>query len=135
MRQNQILLCPEYILDATSTVCYATHRCCHHPSLGHRARSVSTPLQCHGSSRPADEPHVSGHTGTYMPAAAAASMQGTYIPQYTAVPASAITVEGVVTDASPQTAAPSSQDANGQQPLSMESTGDHATAYSYQQTK
>lgn len=29
----------------------------------------------------------------YMPAAAAAPMQGTYIPQYTAVPASAITVE------------------------------------------
>lgn len=28
-----------------------------------------------------------------MPAAAAAPMQGTYIPQYTAVPASAITVE------------------------------------------
>uniref|UniRef100_A0A3B4UM30 RNA binding motif, single stranded interacting protein n=1 Tax=Seriola dumerili TaxID=41447 RepID=A0A3B4UM30_SERDU len=36
---------------------------------------------------------------------------------------------------SPQTAAPSSQDASGQQPLSVESTGDHATAYSYQQTK
>lgn len=28
-----------------------------------------------------------------MPAAAAAPMQGTYIPQYTAVPASAITVD------------------------------------------
>uniref|UniRef100_A0A7N5ZYR6 RRM domain-containing protein n=1 Tax=Anabas testudineus TaxID=64144 RepID=A0A7N5ZYR6_ANATE len=71
----------------------------------------------------------------YMPAAAAAPMQGTYIPQYTAVPASAITVEGVVTDPSPQTAAPSSQDGSGQQPLSVENTGDHATAYSYQQTK
>uniref|UniRef100_A0A3Q4H2D7 RNA binding motif, single stranded interacting protein n=1 Tax=Neolamprologus brichardi TaxID=32507 RepID=A0A3Q4H2D7_NEOBR len=69
----------------------------------------------------------------YMPAAAAAPMQGTYIPQYTAVPASAIT--GVVTDPSPQTAAPSSQDASGQQPLPVENTGDHATAYSYQQTK
>uniref|UniRef100_A0AAQ5ZW74 RRM domain-containing protein n=1 Tax=Amphiprion ocellaris TaxID=80972 RepID=A0AAQ5ZW74_AMPOC len=69
----------------------------------------------------------------YMPAAATAPMQGTYIPQYTAVPASAIT--GVVTDPSPQTAAPSSQDASGQQPLSVENTGDHATAYSYQQTK
>uniref|UniRef100_A0A8C4NU00 RNA binding motif single stranded interacting protein 3 n=1 Tax=Dicentrarchus labrax TaxID=13489 RepID=A0A8C4NU00_DICLA len=65
----------------------------------------------------------------------AAPMQGTYIPQYTAVPASAITVEGVVTDPSPQTAAPSSQDASGQQPLSVENTGDHATAYSYQQSK
>uniref|UniRef100_A0A3P9BEK1 RNA binding motif, single stranded interacting protein n=1 Tax=Maylandia zebra TaxID=106582 RepID=A0A3P9BEK1_9CICH len=36
---------------------------------------------------------------------------------------------------SPQTAAPSSQDASGQQPLPVENTGDHATAYSYQQTK
>uniref|UniRef100_A0A669CNP0 RNA binding motif, single stranded interacting protein n=2 Tax=Oreochromis niloticus TaxID=8128 RepID=A0A669CNP0_ORENI len=42
---------------------------------------------------------------------------------------------GVVTDPSPQTAAPSSQDASGQQPLPVENTGDHATAYSYQQTK
>uniref|UniRef100_A0A8C6KWI8 RNA binding motif, single stranded interacting protein n=1 Tax=Nothobranchius furzeri TaxID=105023 RepID=A0A8C6KWI8_NOTFU len=43
---------------------------------------------------------------------------------------------GVVTDQSPQTTAPSSQDASGQQPLSVsESTGDHATAYPYQQTK
>lgn len=33
------------------------------------------------------------HLSQYMPAAAAAPMQGTYIPQYTAVPASAITVE------------------------------------------
>ncbi|KAM7382604.1 hypothetical protein PAMP_002328 [Pampus punctatissimus] len=74
-------------------------------------------------------------TYQYMPAAAAAPMQGTYIPQYTAVPASAITVEGVVTDTSPQTTAPASQDASGQQPLSVENTGDHATAYSYQQTK
>nr|XP_057909153.1 RNA-binding motif, single-stranded-interacting protein 3-like isoform X1 [Doryrhamphus excisus]XP_057909154.1 RNA-binding motif, single-stranded-interacting protein 3-like isoform X1 [Doryrhamphus excisus]XP_057909155.1 RNA-binding motif, single-stranded-interacting protein 3-like isoform X1 [Doryrhamphus excisus]XP_057909156.1 RNA-binding motif, single-stranded-interacting protein 3-like isoform X2 [Doryrhamphus excisus]XP_057909157.1 RNA-binding motif, single-stranded-interacting protein 3 len=80
--------------------------------------------------------HLSlGTTGTYMPAAAAAPMQGTYIPQYTAVPASAITVEGVVTDSSPQTAAPSLQDASGQQPLSVENTGEHGTAYSYQQTK
>ncbi|XP_028436177.1 RNA-binding motif, single-stranded-interacting protein 3 isoform X2 [Perca flavescens] len=71
----------------------------------------------------------------YMPAAAAGPMQGTYIPQYTAVPASAITVEGMVTDPSSQTAAPSSQDASGQQPLTVENTGDHATAYSYQQSK
>ncbi|KAI9520347.1 hypothetical protein NQZ68_018654 [Dissostichus eleginoides] len=75
--------------------------------------------------------HMSlGTAGTYMPAAA--PMQGTYIPQYSAVPASAITVEGVVTDPSSQTAPPSSQDASGQQPLSVENT-DHATAYSYQQ--
>uniref|UniRef100_A0A8D0D5J0 RNA binding motif, single stranded interacting protein n=1 Tax=Sander lucioperca TaxID=283035 RepID=A0A8D0D5J0_SANLU len=71
----------------------------------------------------------------YMPAATAGPMQGTYIPQYTAVPASAITVEGMVTDPSSQTAAPSSQDASGQQPLTVENTGDHATAYSYQQSK
>uniref|UniRef100_A0A665U506 RRM domain-containing protein n=1 Tax=Echeneis naucrates TaxID=173247 RepID=A0A665U506_ECHNA len=69
---------------------------------------------------------------THIPAA---PMQGPYIPQYTAVPASAITVEGVVTDPSPQTAVASSQDTSGQQPLSVESAGDHATAYSYQQTK
>uniref|UniRef100_A0AAR2J1E0 RRM domain-containing protein n=1 Tax=Pygocentrus nattereri TaxID=42514 RepID=A0AAR2J1E0_PYGNA len=39
--------------------------------------------------------HLSlGTTGTYMTAAAAAApMQGTYIPQYTAVPASAVSVE------------------------------------------
>lgn len=43
--------------------------------------------------------------------------------------------QGVVTDPSPQTAAPSSQDTSGQQPLSVENTGDHATAYSYQQSK
>ncbi|XP_057689762.1 RNA-binding motif, single-stranded-interacting protein 3-like isoform X1 [Corythoichthys intestinalis] len=80
--------------------------------------------------------HLSlGTTGTYMPAAAAAPMQGTYIPQYTAVPASAITVEGVVTDSSAQTATPSLQDNSGQQPLSVDNTGEHGTAYSYQQTK
>nr|XP_020452524.1 RNA-binding motif, single-stranded-interacting protein 3-like isoform X5 [Monopterus albus] len=99
------------------------------PSLSLHPSSVMAPLTQQMN-------HLSlGTTGTYMPAAAAAPMQGTYIPQYTAVPASAITVEGVVTDPSPQTAAPSSQDGSGQQPLSVENTGDHATAYSYQQTK
>ncbi|XP_077576612.1 RNA-binding motif, single-stranded-interacting protein 3-like isoform X2 [Stigmatopora nigra] len=73
-------------------------------------------------------------TGTYMPSAAAAPMQGTYIPQYTQVPASGITVEGVVTDSSAQTIAPSLQDNSGQQPLPVENTGEHGTAYSYQQT-
>lgn len=43
--------------------------------------------------------------------------------------------QGVVTDPSAQTAAPSTQDPSGQQPLSVENTGDHATAYSYQQSK
>ncbi|XP_026150156.1 RNA-binding motif, single-stranded-interacting protein 3 isoform X5 [Mastacembelus armatus] len=99
------------------------------PSLSLHPSSVMAPLTQQMN-------HLSlGTTGTYMPAAAAAPMQGTYIPQYTAVPPSAITVEGVVTDPSPQTAAPSSQDGSGQQPLSVENTGDHATAYSYQQTK
>ncbi|TKS81794.1 RNA-binding motif, single-stranded-interacting protein 3 [Collichthys lucidus] len=99
------------------------------PSLSLHPSSVMAPLTQQMN-------HLSlGTTGTYMPAAAAAPMQGTYIPQYTAVPASAITVEGVVTDPSSQTAAPTSQDASGQQPLSVENTGDHATAYSYQQSK
>uniref|UniRef100_A0A674N417 RNA binding motif, single stranded interacting protein n=1 Tax=Takifugu rubripes TaxID=31033 RepID=A0A674N417_TAKRU len=34
-----------------------------------------------------------------------------------------------------QTAAPPTQDASGQQPLAVENTGEHATAYSYQQSK
>ncbi|KAK3572453.1 hypothetical protein QTP86_032671, partial [Hemibagrus guttatus] len=79
--------------------------------------------------------HLSlGTTGTYMTAAAAAApMQGTYIPQYTAVPASAISVEGVVTEASPQSVPPSSQDASGQQqPLCVDGTADHTPTYSYQ---
>ncbi|KAG7469886.1 hypothetical protein MATL_G00133540 [Megalops atlanticus] len=82
--------------------------------------------------------HMSlGTTGTYMTAAAAAApMQGTYIPQYTPVPPSAVPVEGVVTDAAPQTVAPSSQDASGQQqPLQVENANEHAPAYSYQQSK
>uniref|UniRef100_A0A4W4HSE6 RRM domain-containing protein n=1 Tax=Electrophorus electricus TaxID=8005 RepID=A0A4W4HSE6_ELEEL len=75
----------------------------------------------------------------YMPAAAAAApMQGTYIPQYAAVPASAISVEGVVTEASPQSVAPSSQDGSvqqPQQPLCVDGTSDHAATYSYQPAK
>uniref|UniRef100_A0A3B5R4V6 RNA binding motif, single stranded interacting protein n=1 Tax=Xiphophorus maculatus TaxID=8083 RepID=A0A3B5R4V6_XIPMA len=99
------------------------------PSLSLHPSSVMAPLTQQMN-------HLSlGPTGTYISAAAAAPMQGTYIPQYTAVPASAITVDGVVTDPSPQTTAPSSQDASGQQPLSVENSADHATAYSYQQTK
>ncbi|XP_034466675.1 RNA-binding motif, single-stranded-interacting protein 3-like isoform X2 [Hippoglossus hippoglossus] len=117
----------QYVMQPTGAV--ITPASAMEPSLSLHPSSVMAPLAQQMN-------HMSlGTTGTYMPAAAAASMQGTYIPQYTAVPASAITVEGVVTDASPQTAAPSSQDASGQQPLSVESTGDHATAYSYQQTK
>ncbi|KAG7229411.1 hypothetical protein INR49_012802, partial [Caranx melampygus] len=116
----------QYVMQPTGAV--ITPAAAIEPSLSLHPSSVMAPLTQQMN-------HLSlGTTGTYMPAAAAAPMQGTYIPQYTAVPASAITVEGVVTDPSPQTAAPSSQDASGQQPLSVESTGDHATAYSYQQT-
>lgn len=82
--------------------------------------------------------HLSlGTTGTYMTAAAAAApMQGTYIPQYTALPASAVSVEGVVTEASPQNVPPSSQDASGQQqPLCVDGSNDHAPTYSYQPAK
>uniref|UniRef100_A0A3P8QDX4 RRM domain-containing protein n=1 Tax=Astatotilapia calliptera TaxID=8154 RepID=A0A3P8QDX4_ASTCA len=57
------------------------------PSLSIHPSSVMAPLTQQMN-------HLSlGPTGTYMPAAAAAPMQGTYIPQYTAVPASAITVD------------------------------------------
>uniref|UniRef100_A0AAY4BZK4 RRM domain-containing protein n=1 Tax=Denticeps clupeoides TaxID=299321 RepID=A0AAY4BZK4_9TELE len=79
--------------------------------------------------------HMSlGSAGSYMTAAAAATpMQGTYIPQYTAVPPNAVPVEGVVTDASPQTLAPSSQEVSGPpQQMQVEAASDHATAYSYQ---
>uniref|UniRef100_A0AAZ3P7A4 RRM domain-containing protein n=1 Tax=Oncorhynchus tshawytscha TaxID=74940 RepID=A0AAZ3P7A4_ONCTS len=69
----------------------------------------------------------------YMTAAAAgASMQGTYIPQYTPVPQTAVPVEGVVTDASPQSVAPSSHDVSGQQhQIQVDGPSDHV-AYSYQ---
>ncbi|CAL8260908.1 unnamed protein product [Boreogadus saida] len=80
--------------------------------------------------------HLSmGTSGTYMTAAAAAPMQGTYIPQYTAVPATAISVEGMVTDGSPQTAPQSSQDGGGQQALAVDGGGGEHAAYAYQQTK
>ncbi|KAM8966273.1 RNA-binding motif, single-stranded-interacting protein 3 isoform 7-T7 [Pelodytes ibericus] len=63
--------------------------------------------------------HLSlGTTGTYM--TAAAPMQGTYIPQYTPVPPTAVQVE----DASGQ-----------QQQLTVDTNNDHASAYSYQQSK
>ncbi|XP_064025831.1 RNA-binding motif, single-stranded-interacting protein 3 isoform X2 [Pogoniulus pusillus] len=79
--------------------------------------------------------HLSlGTTGTYM--TAAAPMQGTYIPQYTPVPPTAVPIEGVVADASPQTVASSSQEASGQQQqMAVETSSEHAPAYSYQQSK
>ncbi|XP_053265839.1 RNA-binding motif, single-stranded-interacting protein 3 isoform X4 [Podarcis raffonei] len=79
--------------------------------------------------------HLSlGTTGTYM--TAAAPMQGTYIPQYTPVPPTAVPLEGVVADTSPQTVAPSSQEASGQQQqMAVETSSEHAPTYSYQQSK
>uniref|UniRef100_A0A673CWI9 RRM domain-containing protein n=1 Tax=Sphaeramia orbicularis TaxID=375764 RepID=A0A673CWI9_9TELE len=112
----------QYVMQPTGAV--ITPAAAIEPSLSLHPSSVMAPLTQQMN-------HLSlGSTGTVT----AAPMQGTYIPQYTAVPASAITVEGVVTEASPQTA-PSSQDGSGQQPLSVDNTADHATAYSYQQTK
>nr|XP_012999472.1 RNA-binding motif, single-stranded-interacting protein 3 isoform X5 [Cavia porcellus] len=67
---------------------------------------------------------------------AAAPMQGTYIPQYTPVPPTAVSIEGVVADTSPQTVAPSSQDTSGQQQqIAVDTSNEHAPAYSYQQSK
>ncbi|KAG9476121.1 hypothetical protein GDO78_002943, partial [Eleutherodactylus coqui] len=67
---------------------------------------------------------------------AAAPMQGTYIPQYTPVPPTAVQVEGVVADTSPQTVPSSSQEASGQQQqITVETSNEHASAYSYQQSK
>ncbi|XP_034339597.1 RNA-binding motif, single-stranded-interacting protein 3 isoform X8 [Arvicanthis niloticus] len=78
--------------------------------------------------------HLSlGTAGTYM---TAAPMQGTYIPQYTPVPPTAVSIEGVVADTSPQTVAPSSQDSSGQQQqLAVDTPSEHAPAYSFQQSK
>ncbi|XP_008420646.1 RNA-binding motif, single-stranded-interacting protein 3 isoform X2 [Poecilia reticulata] len=77
---------------------------------------------------------TTGSPSQYMTAAAAAAapMQGTYIPQYTPVPPTAVPVEGVVTDASPQTVAPSSQEVAGQQQQIQVDSADHVPAYSYQ---
>uniref|UniRef100_A0A8C1K056 RNA binding motif, single stranded interacting protein n=1 Tax=Cyprinus carpio TaxID=7962 RepID=A0A8C1K056_CYPCA len=79
---------------------------------------------------------VSVYVSLQYMTAAAGPMQGTYIPQYTAVPASAVSVEGVVTEASPQSVPASSQDASGQQqPLGMDNTSDHAPTYTFQRAK
>ncbi|NXO02289.1 RBMS3 protein, partial [Rhinopomastus cyanomelas] len=76
----------------------------------------------------------SGCWRVYM--TAAAPMQGTYIPQYTPVPPAAVPMEGVVADTSPQTVASSSQEASGQQQqMTVETSSEHAPAYSYQQSK
>ncbi|KAG7225477.1 hypothetical protein INR49_027472 [Caranx melampygus] len=174
---------PEYVMDASSTICYATYTglqwdvldittLCNcnsgkdHMKLAYRvgegdrkggeeggeSGAVITPAMDHTMSmQPASMMgpltqqmnHLSlGTTGIvawcnrlpYMTAAAAAApMQGTYIPQYTPVPPTAVPVEGVVTDASPQTVAPSSQEVAGQQQqIQVDSAADHVPAYSYQ---
>ncbi len=47
-----------------------------------------------------------------------------------------ISFQGVVTEASPQSVPPSSQDASGQQqPLGMDNTSDHAPTYTFQPAK
>nr|XP_046194968.1 RNA-binding motif, single-stranded-interacting protein 3-like isoform X1 [Oncorhynchus gorbuscha] len=97
------------------------------------AMDLSMPMQPSSMMGPITQQmnHMSlGNTGTQYMSAAAAPMQGAYIPQYPAVPASALTVDAVVTEDSPQTVPPSSQDPNGQPPLDSDSA-----AYSYQQTK
>nr|XP_044992238.1 RNA-binding motif, single-stranded-interacting protein 3 isoform X1 [Jaculus jaculus] len=66
----------------------------------------------------------------------AAPMQGAYIPQYTPAPPTAVSIEGVVADTSPQSVAPSSQDTSGQQQqITVDTSSEHAPAYSYQQSK
>uniref|UniRef100_A0A669CKH8 RNA binding motif, single stranded interacting protein n=1 Tax=Oreochromis niloticus TaxID=8128 RepID=A0A669CKH8_ORENI len=75
----------QYVMQPTGAV--ITPAAAIEPSLSIHPSSVMAPLTQQMN-------HLSlGPTGTYMPAAAAAPMQGTYIPQYTAVPASAITVD------------------------------------------
>ncbi|KAG7273710.1 hypothetical protein CRUP_003538 [Coryphaenoides rupestris] len=115
----------QYVMQPTGAVTAAIE-----PSLSlQQPSSLMTPLAQQMN-------HLSlGTSGAYMTAAAAASMQGTYIPQYTAVPAAAIS--GMVTEASPQTAPPpSSQDAGGQQALvGVDGAGDHVAYAAYQQTK
>uniref|UniRef100_A0A9J7ZFI4 RNA binding motif, single stranded interacting protein n=1 Tax=Cyprinus carpio carpio TaxID=630221 RepID=A0A9J7ZFI4_CYPCA len=89
-----------------------------------------------GTSGPVRKIIVSVYVSLQYMTAAAGPMQGTYIPQYTAVPASAVSVEGVVTEASPQSVPASSQDASGQQqPLGMDNTSDHAPTYTFQPAK
>uniref|UniRef100_UPI00398EAF4F RNA-binding motif, single-stranded-interacting protein 3 isoform X2 n=1 Tax=Pristiophorus japonicus TaxID=55135 RepID=UPI00398EAF4F len=125
----------------------------HQPYVMQPAGAVITPTMDHTMSmQPASMMgpltqqmnHLSlGTAGTYM--TAAAPMQGTYIPQYTPVPPAAVPVEvhfdlctdwGVVADTSPQTVAPSSQEASGQQQqIPVETTNEHAPTYSYQQAK
>ncbi|KAK2515951.1 hypothetical protein Q9233_013950 [Columba guinea] len=155
---------PEYFMDASSAICYATNRCCDNTNNG--PHYVNAASKHDGPSDPTDEPPFLGHNRnelknqasvlgyfTYGSSAvlitlsqqnrvshykymtAAAPMQGTYIPQYTPVPPTAVPIEGVVADTSPQTVASSSQEASGQQQqMTVETSSEHAPAYSYQQS-
>uniref|UniRef100_A0A672H0D9 RNA-binding motif, single-stranded-interacting protein 3-like n=1 Tax=Salarias fasciatus TaxID=181472 RepID=A0A672H0D9_SALFA len=97
----------QYVMQPTGAV--ITPAATIEPSLSLHPSSVMAPLTQQMN-------HLSlGPTGAVSPSICASSSCSAY--------------------QSPQTAAPSSQDASGQQPLTVENTGDHATAYSYQQTK
>uniref|UniRef100_A0A671XDU5 RNA binding motif single stranded interacting protein 3 n=1 Tax=Sparus aurata TaxID=8175 RepID=A0A671XDU5_SPAAU len=50
---------PEYVMDASSTICYATYRCSDHAS--HGPHYVHAACQHDGPYHPADEPSVPGH--------------------------------------------------------------------------
>ncbi|EMP27598.1 RNA-binding motif, single-stranded-interacting protein 3 [Chelonia mydas] len=132
------------------------HWCCDNANNG--PHYVNAASKHDGPSDPTDESPVLGHNRNgYYPAleyapltpltslvtrgtyptymTAAAPMQGTYIPQYTPVPATAVPIEGVVAETSPQTVASSSQEASGQQQqMTVETSSEHAPAYSYQQS-
>ncbi|KAJ8013380.1 hypothetical protein DPEC_G00052670 [Dallia pectoralis] len=110
----------QYVMQPTGTVIT--------PSMDHsismQPSSIMAPLTQQMN-------HISlGNTGTYMSASAAVHMPGTYTTQYTAVPASSLSVERLVTEGSPQTGPPSGPDPNGQPPLENDTP-----TYSYQQNK
>uniref|UniRef100_A0A8D0FI63 RNA binding motif single stranded interacting protein 3 n=1 Tax=Strix occidentalis caurina TaxID=311401 RepID=A0A8D0FI63_STROC len=103
----------------------------HPPYVMQPTGAVITPTMDHTMSM---QPIILFTFHIYM--TAAAPMQGTYIPQYTPVPPTAVPIEGVVADTSPQTVASSSQEASGQQQqMTVETSSEHAPAYSYQQSK
>ncbi|KAF3834026.1 hypothetical protein F7725_025230 [Dissostichus mawsoni] len=120
LHYGKIAARPEYVMDASSTICYATYRCSDHAR--HGPHYVHAACQHDGPSCPADEPSVPGH---YRKLHDCCSCRGAY--------ARDLHSPGVVTDASPQTVAPSSQEVAGQQQqIQVDSSADHVPAYSYQ---
>ncbi|XP_076862337.1 RNA-binding motif, single-stranded-interacting protein 3-like isoform X2 [Brachyhypopomus gauderio] len=100
------------------------------PALEHTAVSMQ-PAQLVAPLTPQMNHLSLGSTASYLSTAAAvAPMQGTYIPQFTPLPPSAVPVEGLVTEASPQTVV-SSQDINTPQQQIAVETSDHIPPYSY----